>query len=57
MYKPLQIYAPQTGITKNPTLNGPSKYTPPPGGEGLVLGNRSQIQSKTKQKLYISIHL
>ena len=47
MYKPLQIYAPQTGITKNPTLNGPSKYTfPPPGGRGLF----SEIALKYKVK-------
>ena len=30
MYKPLQIQVPQTGNTKNPPLNRPSKYTPPP---------------------------
>ena len=29
MYKPLQIYAPQTGNVKNPPLNRPSKYKPP----------------------------
>ena len=29
MYKPLQIYAPQTGNAKNPPLNRPSKYKPP----------------------------
>ena len=28
MYKPLQIYAPQTGNAKNPLLNRPSKYKP-----------------------------
>ena len=31
MYKPLQIKAPQTCNTKNPPLNRPSKYKPPPG--------------------------
>ena len=32
MYKPLQIYAPQTRNAKNPPLNRPSEYKPPPGG-------------------------
>ena len=36
MYKPLQIYAPQTGNAKNPPLSSPSKYKPPPPG-GLYL--------------------
>ena len=31
MYKPLQIYAPQTSNAKNPPLNCPSKYKPPGG--------------------------
>ena len=29
VYKPLQIYAPQSGNAKNPPLNRPSKYKPP----------------------------
>ena len=29
MYRPLQIYATQTGHKKNPPLNRPSKYKPP----------------------------
>ena len=28
MYKPLQIWAPQTGNAKKPPLNRPSKYKP-----------------------------
>ena len=33
MYKPLQIIiSPQTGNAKNPLLNHPSKYKPPPPG-------------------------
>ena len=47
MYKPLQIFAPQSGNAKNPTLNRPSKYKPL---GGLYLENCLQIQSKTKQK-------
>ena len=47
MYKPLQIYAPQTRNAKNPLLNRPSKYKPP---GGLYLESCPQIQSKTKQK-------
>ena len=47
MYWPLQIQAPQTGNTKNPPLNRPSKYNP---AGGLYLENCSHIQSKTKQK-------
>ena len=47
MYKPLQIWAPQTRNAKNPLLNGPFKSKPP---WGLVLGNCPQIQSKRKQK-------
>ena len=47
MYKPLQIWDPQTGNALNPPLNRPSKYRPP---RGLYLENYSQIQSKTKQK-------
>ena len=47
MYKPLQIQAPQTGNTKNPPLNSPSKYELP---GGLYLENFPQIQSKIKQK-------
>ena len=31
MYKPLQIYAPQSGNAKNPPLNRPSNYKPPWG--------------------------
>ena len=31
MYKPLQIYPPQTSNAKNPPLNRPSKYKPPGG--------------------------
>ena len=29
MYKPLQIYAPQSCNARNPPLNRPSKYKPP----------------------------
>ena len=47
MYKPLQIYVPQTGNAKNPLLNRPSKYKLP---GGLYLENFPQIQSKRKQK-------
>ena len=47
MCKPLQIEAPQTGNTKNPPLNPPSKYKPP---GGLYMENYPQIESKTKQK-------
>ena len=43
MYKPLQIYALQTGNAKTPPLNRPSKYKPP---WGLFLENCPQIQSK-----------
>ena len=46
MYKPLQIYAVQTLNAKNPLLNRPSKISSP---GGLVLGNCSQTQSKTKK--------
>ena len=45
MYKPLQIYVPQTGNAKNPPLNRSSKYKAP---RGLYLENYPQIQSKTK---------
>ena len=45
MYKPLEIWAPQTGITKNPPLNRPSKYSPPPRG-----GLYSEIALKYKVK-------
>ena len=31
MYKPLQIYVPQTHNTKNPPLNRPSEYKSPGG--------------------------
>ena len=47
MYKPHQIQAPQTGNTKNPPLNRPSKYNP---AGGLYLESCSQIHSKSKKK-------
>ena len=46
MYKPLQIYAPQTGNAKNPPLSRPSKYKTP---RGFYLENCPQIQRKTKK--------
>ena len=54
MYKPLQIYAPQTGDAKTFPLNRPSKYKPP---RGLYLKNCFQIQSKAKQKREIYFEL
>ena len=44
MYKPLQIYAPQTGNAKNPPFNRPSEYKPP---EGLYL--KIALKYKVKQ--------
>ena len=51
MYKPHQIQAPQTGNTKNPPLNRPSKYNP---AGGLYLENYSQIQGKTKSTIRLA---
>ena len=48
MYKPLQIYAPQSRKAKNPPLNRPPSISP----RGLVLGNCPQIQKENKAKLY-----
>ena len=46
MYKPLQIWAPQTRNTKNPPLNHPSKYKPP-GGLYLEIALKYKVkQSK-----------
>ena len=42
MYKPLQMGAAQTRNAKDPPLNHPSKYKPPPGGGGLVLTRLAQ---------------
>ena len=49
MYKPFQIWAPQTGNAKNHLLNRPFKYKPL---GGLYSENCPQIQSKTKQRGY-----
>ena len=51
MYKPLQIQAIHTRNAKNPPINRPSKYKPPPPApQGFVLGNCAQKQRKTKEK-------
>ena len=43
MYKPLQIWAPQTRNAKNLPLNRPSKYKPP-GGHYLEIALKYKVK-------------
>ena len=45
MYKHLKIQAPQNHNAKNPPLNRPSEYKPPPGGFYLEFA----LEYKVKQ--------
>ena len=49
MYKPLQIWAPQTSNTKNPPLNRPSKYKPP-GGLYLEIALKYKVKQSKNGK-------
>ena len=50
IYKPLQIQAPQTRNAKNPLLNRPSKYKPPPLPQGFYLEIALKYKSKQSKK-------
>ena len=48
MYKPLQIQVPQTHNAKNPPLNRPPEYKPPPGAcTWKLASNTKQNKAKT----------
>ena len=51
MYKPLQMGAAQTRNAKDPPLNHPSKYKPPPGGGGACTYKASPIDFETQISL------
>ena len=47
MYKPLQIYAPQTRNAKNAPLNRPSRYKPP-GGLYLEIALKCKVNKEKR---------
>ena len=49
MYKPLQIYAPQTRNAKDPPLNCPSKYKPL-GGLYLEIALKYKVNQSKNSK-------
>ena len=49
MYKPFQIWAPETRNAKNPPLNRPSKYKPP-GGLYLEIALKYEVKQCKKGK-------
>ena len=50
MYKPLQIKAPHTGNAKNPSLNRPSKYKPPPGACTFEIALKYKVKQSKNGK-------
>ena len=57
MYNPLQIQAPQTRNAKNPPLNCPFKYKPPPGGLYMEIALKYKVKQGKNGKFPSIIRL
>ena len=57
MYKPLQNnISPQTRNAKNPPLNRPSKYKPPPGACTWKIALKYKVKQSKNGKIFFQLY-